>query len=134
MTIIIFFIILSVLVFVHELGHFLAAKAAGVKVEEFGFGYPPRMFKLFSKWGTVFTVNWIPFGGFVKIVGESYTEDESGKTQSANMNESEPAPRNLRSKTELKFTDVSRKWQVVILAEGVVFNLTFCWLLLSTTF
>ncbi|MEK7063015.1 MAG: site-2 protease family protein, partial [Patescibacteria group bacterium] len=76
MSIIIFIIILSVLVFVHEMGHFLAAKKAGVRVDEFGFGFPPRAATLFEKWGTKFTLNWIPFGGFVKIFGENSSLSE----------------------------------------------------------
>ncbi|MCA9369541.1 MAG: site-2 protease family protein [Pseudomonadales bacterium] len=67
-------LILSFLVIIHELGHYLAARWAGVKVEEFGLGYPPRAKKLFEKWGTEWTLNWIPFGGFVKLWGE---EDEA---------------------------------------------------------
>lgn len=60
-----------VLVVAHELGHFLVAKLFGVKVEEFGIGYPPRAKKLFTRGGTLFTLNWLPFGGFVKIFGET---------------------------------------------------------------
>ena len=67
MTLVIFVIILGLLVLVHELGHFLIAKKAGVHVEEFGFGYPPRAISLGRRWGTLFSINWIPFGGFVKI-------------------------------------------------------------------
>lgn len=60
------FFTLSCLVFVHELGHFLAAKRAGIRVEEFGLGYPPRL--LGVNWReTIYSVNLIPFGGFVKI-------------------------------------------------------------------
>lgn len=70
LQIIIFIIVLSFLVIIHELGHLLAAKWAKIKVEEFGIGYPPRAFKLF-KWGKVlFSLNWVPVGGFVKMVGE----------------------------------------------------------------
>ena len=58
--------------FVHELGHFLFAKKAGVRVDEFGFGYPPRALVLVKNGGRYFTLNWIPFGGFVKIAGEDY--------------------------------------------------------------
>lgn len=93
LTIIIFLIVLSVLVFVHELGHFVVAKRSGMKVHEFGFGFPPRMFgiqKVAGKWkmvwgykdtktdDTVYSVNWIPLGGFVKIMGEDNdtAEDE----------------------------------------------------------
>jgi len=69
MTILIFLIVLSVLVLAHEWGHFITAKKAGAKVEEFGFGFPPRVFS-FKKNGTEFSINLIPFGGFVKIFGE----------------------------------------------------------------
>jgi len=69
LTIIIGIIALSVLIIVHELGHFIAAKATGVKVEEFGIGFPPRLYG--RKWrGTIYSINWIPFGGFNKIAGE----------------------------------------------------------------
>src|SRR4030042_5042869 len=68
-TIIIFIIILAILIFVHELGHFIAAKRSGVKVEEFGFGFPPRLFGV-KKGETTYSLNLIPLGGFVKIYGE----------------------------------------------------------------
>lgn len=69
MTILVFVLILSILVFVHELGHFLAAKKAGILVEEFGFGLPPRI------WGkkigeTIYSINALPIGGFVRLYGE----------------------------------------------------------------
>ncbi len=69
MTILVFFIVISVLIFVHELGHFVAAKRSGMRVEEFGFGFPPRLWG-FRRGGTVYSINCIPFGGFVKIFGE----------------------------------------------------------------
>ncbi len=69
-TLIIFLVVLSLLVFVHELGHFVMAKRAGMKVEEFGFGFPPRAFSVHYK-GTDYSINWIPLGGFVRIKGES---------------------------------------------------------------
>jgi regulator of sigma E protease len=69
-TIIIFVIILGLLVFVHELGHFYAAKKSGMRVEEFGFGFPPRLFGI-KRGETIYSVNWIPIGGFVKIAGEN---------------------------------------------------------------
>ncbi len=62
-----FLVIFSVLVFVHELGHFVAAKVSGVTVEEFGFGYPPRLIKLGDWHGTAITINALPFGGFVRM-------------------------------------------------------------------
>lgn len=68
---------LSVLIIAHELGHFLAAKATGVPVEEFGIGFPPRAFGF--KWrGTLYSINWIPFGGFNKIAGEVDPKVPSG--------------------------------------------------------
>jgi regulator of sigma E protease len=112
LTVIIFLIVLGVLVFVHELGHFVLAKKAGVKVEEFGFGYPPRALTLGTKWGTKFSLNWIPFGGFVKIAGEDGEEEGSG----------------------VVFTQVSKKWQVAILVAGVVSNIIFAWFLFSVGF
>ena len=68
LTFITFIIVFSLVIFAHEFGHFFAAKKAGVKVDEFGFGYPPRLFA--KKWhGTEYSLNWIPFGGFVKLRG-----------------------------------------------------------------
>lgn len=69
MTIIVFLIVLSVLVLAHEWGHFITAKRSGAKVEEFGFGFPPKIFS-FKRGETEFSINLIPFGGFVKIFGE----------------------------------------------------------------
>lgn len=62
-----FIVVFGLLIFVHELGHLVAAKAAGVAVEEFGFGYPPRLARLGTWGGTDITLNWIPFGGFVRM-------------------------------------------------------------------
>jgi regulator of sigma E protease len=70
-TILTFLIVFSLLVFAHELGHFLVGKWRGVKVEEFGFGYPPRLFTIMEIGGTKLTVNAIPFGGFVRFLGEN---------------------------------------------------------------
>ena len=61
--------VLGFLVFVHELGHFVTAKWFGIKVTEFGFGFPPRMFGV-RRGETIYSINWIPLGGFVKMVGE----------------------------------------------------------------
>jgi regulator of sigma E protease len=69
LTFLIFIVVISVLVFVHEFGHFIMAKRAGMKVEEFGFGFPPRLWGI-RKRGTLYSINLIPFGGFVRIFGE----------------------------------------------------------------
>lgn len=70
LTIIVFIAVLSVIVFVHEFGHFIMARRAGVKVEEFGFGFPPRI-KGWKRGDTVYSINWIPIGGFVRLKGEA---------------------------------------------------------------
>lgn len=75
--------ILGFLIFVHELGHFLAARWMGVRVREFGFGYPPRMLKLFERNGVEYTLNWLPLGGFVKMVGEQDDFDGPGSLAAA---------------------------------------------------
>jgi regulator of sigma E protease len=62
-----FVIILSVLIFLHEFGHFIVATSNGVRVDEFGFGYPPRLLKLFTWRGTLFSLNALPLGGFVRM-------------------------------------------------------------------
>lgn len=68
----------GVLIFVHEFGHFILARLNKIEVEEFGFGYPPKLIKLFKAWGTEFTLNWIPFGGFCRMKGESGENNEPG--------------------------------------------------------
>jgi regulator of sigma E protease len=69
-----FFIVLSVLVLVHEFGHFIVARRRGILVEEFGLGYPPRLAILFRHGGVLYTLNAIPFGGFVRLRGEDGRE------------------------------------------------------------
>src|SRR3989338_5728848 len=68
-TLVLFIIILGLLVFVHELGHFVMAKRAGMRVEEFGFGFPPRVFGI-KRGETLYSINLLPVGGFVKLFGE----------------------------------------------------------------
>jgi regulator of sigma E protease len=113
MSIIIFIIILSVLVIVHELGHFLVAKKFGIKVDEFGLGYPPKAKSLFKWKGTDFTLNWLPFGGFVRIFGENPTEEEIA---------------------EDSFQSKNRGIQAAVLVAGVAGNFLFAWLLISLGF
>jgi regulator of sigma E protease len=67
-------ILLSIMLLIHEAGHFVAAKRSGIVVEEFGFGYPPRLATLFRRGGTEYTLNAIPFGGFVRMKGEDDPE------------------------------------------------------------
>ena len=73
-----FLIILTPIVIIHELGHFWAAKLSKIKVEEFGFGLPPRAVKLFERNGTIYSLNWIPVGGFVRPAGEDNPDVPGG--------------------------------------------------------
>jgi regulator of sigma E protease len=65
-----FFLVLTPIILVHELGHFFAARLSNIRVEEFGLGFPPRAITLFKKNGTLYSLNWIPLGGFVRPAGE----------------------------------------------------------------
>jgi regulator of sigma E protease len=105
-SIIVFIVLLGGLVFVHELGHFLLAKRAGVRVEEFGIGFPPRLFA-FRRGETEYSLNAIPLGGFVRMLGE---EDPT-------------APRS--------FAAAARWWRVAILAAGATMNFVAATLLFS---
>src|SRR5207245_5508476 len=67
--------VLGVLVVIHELGHFVSARLLGIKVEEFGVGFPPRIFAI-RRNGIDYSLNWLPIGGFVKIVGENGDSDD----------------------------------------------------------
>ncbi|HEY8632440.1 MAG TPA: M50 family metallopeptidase [Candidatus Limnocylindrales bacterium] len=73
-TIVLFVVILGSLVLIHELGHFVMARLAGVRVLEFGIGFPPRAKVLRASGETLYTLNWLPIGGFVKLEGEDGDE------------------------------------------------------------
>jgi regulator of sigma E protease len=75
-SVIIFILVLGIIILVHEWGHFIAAKKSGLVVEEFGFGFPPRIFSV-KKGGTVYSLNLLPLGGFVKILGEDGSQNEN---------------------------------------------------------
>ena len=125
LTIIAFIIVLAVLVLAHELGHFLTAKKFGVKAEEFGFGYPPRLCGWYRdinrrwRWlkggakpvnllGTVYSLNLLPLGGFVKIKGEN------GDNEEADSFVTKPI------------------WQrAIILSAGVLMNIALAWAIIS---
>lgn len=110
-TIILFLLILGVIVFFHELGHFFMAKLYGVKVDEFGLGFPPKMFGI-KKGETKYTINWIPLGGFVKIEGED--------------GENKDDPRSFSSKS------ISERFQ--ILSAGVTMNFFLAFVIFSAIF
>src|SRR3990167_2027944 len=101
-------IFLSILILVHELGHFLAAKKFGLLVEEFGFGLPPKIFA--KKIGeTDYSINALPFGGFVKIFGENREENAS-------------------ISPERNFSNLKIWKRAIVLAAGVGFNFLLGWL------
>ncbi len=79
MSVIIFIVVLAILVLVHEFGHFWVAKKSGMKVDEFGFGFPPRLFGI-KRGETLYSINLLPLGGFVKIVGENNEESSDPRS------------------------------------------------------
>jgi len=110
MTALLVIAILVVLIVVHELGHFLVAKLTKVRVDEFGVGYPPRALVL-GKWGqTEYTINWLPFGGFVRLYGDDgTTEHGRGSIGGA------------------------KRWvQALILVAGVTANTLLAWFLFAS--
>lgn len=115
-TAIVFFIILSILVFIHEFGHFLAARFFGVGVEEFGFGLPPRALGKKIK-GTIYSINYLPIGGFVRLTGE---EEESGGSRYRVWKSGESKIINRGDK--IYFWARTKKERAVILIAGVFMN------------
>ncbi len=113
MSILIFILVLVALIVVHEFGHFVVAKLSGMRVDEFGIGYPPRALLMGKIGETEYTLNWLPFGGFVKIYGEDGTEE--GKV----------SPRAFSAKPRIL--------QALVLLAGIGMNLFFAWILLSGT-
>ncbi|HVU79776.1 MAG TPA: M50 family metallopeptidase [Candidatus Paceibacterota bacterium] len=109
MSLIAFILILALLILVHELGHFSVAKFFGIKVEEFGIGFPPRL--IYKKFGeTIYSLNILFFGGFVKIFGEDAQEGAGN-------------PRSMASKPRLV--------QAAVIVAGIVMNILFAWVALS---
>jgi regulator of sigma E protease len=81
----IFIVMLGALVVIHELGHFVTARLAGVRVLEFGIGFPPRARVLRSEGETLYTLNWLPIGGFVRLEGEDGDSDDPRSFVSAKL-------------------------------------------------
>lgn len=128
LTALIFLVVLGSLVLVHELGHFIVARRNGIKADEFGFGFPPRMFGIVKDdvtgryeiiWGskdvesphTIYSFNWLPLGGFVKIKGED------GQSQEQDS-----------------FGSKSAWVRVKVLGAGVFMNFVLAWVLISIVF
>lgn len=110
LTAILFLVVLTILVFVHELGHFLIAKWSKVRVDEFAIGFPPRLFS-WKRGETEYALNLLPFGGYVKIFGENPDEAETGDKRN--------------------FAAQNRLVQAAILLGGVLFNILFAWFLFA---
>ncbi len=107
LTVLVFAFVLSSLVFIHELGHYMMARFIGVHVEEFGFGLPPRIFGI--NWGkTLYSINWLPIGGFVKLAGEDVEDKPSVKITAQNR--------------KTFFWARSKKERAAILLAGVTMN------------
>ncbi len=140
MTIILFIFILVALIVVHELGHFFVAKWFGMKVDEFGIGYPPRAWTFARRNGTEYTLNWLPFGGFVKIKGEDGPEPSSGEgSHPYGYPDALPertAPDAAQFKERIQgdsFVDKPYWQQALVLVAGITMNIVFAWVLLSIT-
>lgn len=117
-----FLIVLSVLIFVHELGHYLVARACGVRVEVFSIGFGPELFGWTDRAGTRWKVSGIPLGGYVKMFGEE-TFGEGG--------ESEPQPAADR---QVSFRHKSLRQRAAIVAAGPAANILFALFLLLCLF
>ncbi len=116
MTTIILLISLSIIILVHEIGHFIAAKLNNIKVEEFGLGLPPKI--LSFKYGeTVYSLNILPLGGFVKVYGE------------------EEIPKNIKGKEKKRAFSFKKPWQKIsVLIAGVIGNFLLGWVIISYLF
>lgn len=119
MTILIFFTVLFVLILVHEWGHFIVAKKTGMRVDEFGIGFPPKLFGI-KRGETEYTLNALPIGGFVRIFGENAQDADIAATSGAD--------------TSGSFTSKPKWAQVAVLIAGVTMNVIFAWFLFVTVF
>lgn len=124
MSILFFIVILVLLILSHELGHFVFAKLKGVKVEEFGFGFPPRLLSL-KKGETIYSLNLLPLGGFVKIFGEDGPPPASTVISAG----SGQAPAEGQA-----FYSKPASSRALILSAGVIFNFLLAWIIFSLSF
>lgn len=115
MSVLLFFAVLFVLVLVHEWGHYITAKKTGMRVDEFGIGFPPKLFG-FKKGETEYTFNALPLGGFVRIWGENKEELESG--------EENPDPSRA-------FSARPKLAQATVLLAGIFMNIVLAWFLFT---
>jgi regulator of sigma E protease len=117
MSLLIFFVVLVILILVHEFGHFIVAKKSGIRVDEFGIGFPPKLFG--KKIGeTEYTINALPIGGFVRIWGEDPTEEHYGENE----------------ESERSFVKQPKYIQALVLVAGVSMNILLAFFLYSLSF
>lgn len=138
-AIVAFGIVLIPAIIIHELGHFLAAKAVGINVLEFGVGFPPKIVRLF-RWGeTDFTLNWIPLGGFVRPLGEDMigpVDEKSAEEKAKNDGETFVSERDELigrgvPPEKLKSVNEARPLQrIVFMAAGAFANFASAWVFL----
>lgn len=107
-------LVLVVLIVAHEYGHYIAAKLSGMAVDEFGLGYPPRALVLGKRGETTYTLNWLPFGGFVKIRGEEEFGAHGGRD-----------PRSFGAQ--------NRFLQGIVLLAGIAMNLLLAYVLITVS-
>ncbi len=113
---------LSVLILGHEAGHFLSAKLFGLKVDEFGFGFPPKI-KSVKKGETEYSFNWLPFGGFVKITGEEEQITNPEKLQA------------LAPEEKKRYFLFQPAWKrFIVIGSGVMVNFIIGWIMVSVVF
>lgn len=120
LTLVVFLLILTALVLIHELGHFLMARKFGIKVEEFGFGFPPKAFSI-KRGETEYSINYLPIGGFVKLYGEDEVGGGQFKVQSFDKALGKSAK--LKVKDE-KRAFYAKPWQerAMVVIAGVFMN------------
>lgn len=117
MSVLLFLLVIFILVLVHEFGHFIVAKKTGMRVDEFGIGFPPKVAST-KKGETEYSLNLLPIGGFVKIFGEDALDavDDNGKP--------------VRHPDYQRSFIAKKPWeQAAVLVAGVSFNIMFAWLL-----
>jgi regulator of sigma E protease len=126
-TILAFVVVLVVLVLVHELGHFVAAKLAGITVEEFGIGFPPRVASVTWR-GTRYSVNAIPLGGFVKMLGED------GEGDAERMRQRGLSPAAVERAMRGAFNRKPIWLRIIVLVAGVIMNFILAVFLYTVAF
>jgi regulator of sigma E protease len=126
-----FFMVLIPLILIHEIGHFLAAKAVGITILEFGLGFPPRIRRLFTWRETEFTLNWIPLGGFVRPLGEDMirpldkqqVEEDRGQLISRQQNKPAGEDQGTRIRKPKSVSETDALGRILFMSAGALANI-----------